>query len=137
VRADRIGVIGFSHGGRTVLSAVQGGSAPPPSAAAVALYPGCDERVHFNIAVPTLILAGEKDDWTPVERCRAVVRGLTRPELVSITVYPNAYHGFDRDSAGVVMVRGSRGDHRVERDPEAAPDAMAKTRAFFDQRLKG
>jgi dienelactone hydrolase len=137
VRGDRIGMIGFSHGGRTVLSAAQAGSAVPPFAAAVAYYPGCDERLHARIGVPTLILAGEKDDWTPIERCRAVVRAQARPGLVLFIAYPNAYHGFDRQSEGPTYVRGSRADHRVERDPVAAPDSLARTKAFFEQWLKG
>jgi len=138
VRGDRVGAIGFSHGGSTVMNAVQGrGGNRPPLAAAVAFYPGCNERWHAQVAVPTVILIGEQDDWTPAERCRRVVAALKRPELVSMTVYPNAYHSFDRDRPGVVYVRGIRGDHRVERDPVAAPDALAKTRAFFDRMLKG
>jgi dienelactone hydrolase len=138
VRADRIGAIGFSHGGSTVMNAVQGrGGSQPPLAAAVAFYPGCNERWHAAVAVPTVILIGEQDDWTPVERCRRVMAALKRPELVTMTVYPNAYHAFDRERPEVRYVRGSRGDHRLERDPVAAADALAKTRAFFDQRLKG
>jgi dienelactone hydrolase len=138
VRGDRIGVIGFSHGGRTVMAAVQGGSSLPPFVAAVAYYPGCDERVHTNVTIPTLMLVGDKDDWTPADACRAVVRSLRRPELVSLLAYPNAYHGFDVEREGARYVRGARGiNHRVERDPVAAPDSITRTKAFFDQRLKG
>jgi len=136
VRAGRVGAIGFSHGGSTVMHAVQmRGGAPPPLAAAVAFYPGCNERVNHNVGVPTMILIGERDDWTPAERCRRAVAAQRRPELVSLTVYPNAFHGFDLDRPETRYVRGSRGDHRLERDPEAALDALAKTRAFLAERL--
>jgi dienelactone hydrolase len=46
VRAQRVGVVGFSHGGWAVLKAVPAGMIPhpnePPFAAAVAYYPVCD-----------------------------------------------------------------------------------------------
>lgn len=42
VRADRIGVIGFSHGRWAVLKAVLADAGRRPFAAAVAFYPGCD-----------------------------------------------------------------------------------------------
>ena len=70
---DRIGVIGFSHGGWAVLKAVLAGAvrqpAEPAFAAAVALYPGCDPP-QGALETDTLILIGEADDWTPVARCR-------------------------------------------------------------------
>ena len=48
VRAQRVGVIGFSHGGWAVLKAVLSGLIRRPSesafAAAVAYYPGCELR---------------------------------------------------------------------------------------------
>jgi dienelactone hydrolase len=67
IRADRIGVIGFAHGGWAVLKAVLAGSAPPqvppPFADAVAFYPGCDPP-GLPLETDTLILIGTADDWT-------------------------------------------------------------------------
>jgi hypothetical protein len=55
------------------------------------------------MTVPTLILIGESDDWTPAEACRKLVDGqddlgMTRLKRGDsppnqLRVYPNAYHG--------------------------------------------
>ena len=42
--------------------------------AAVAFYPPC-LGFKDNMTVPTLILIGELDDWTPAEECRNMVDG--------------------------------------------------------------
>jgi dienelactone hydrolase len=77
VRAERVGVIGFSHGGYAVLKAVLAGLVrrqnEPVFAAAVAYYSGCDPRdlPGAPLEVDTLILIGDADDWTPAARCAA------------------------------------------------------------------
>jgi dienelactone hydrolase len=72
VRAQRVGVIGFSHGGWAVLKAVLAGVVrrpdEPPFSAAIAFYPGCDLQTA-GLETDTLILIGDADDWTPVARC--------------------------------------------------------------------
>ena len=103
VDGKRVGVMGGTHGGWTVLAAMdaalEGDSALAAAkregfAAAVALYPGCAARYgnwstlrekgnSFGPAVaysgtyqptaPLLILIGERDDWTPAEPCRRLV----------------------------------------------------------------
>ena len=75
VHAQRVGVIGFSHGGWAVLKAVLAGLVRRPNepafAAAVAFYPGCDPRDPPGrpLETDTLILIGDGDDWTPATRC--------------------------------------------------------------------
>lgn len=129
VRRDRIGVIGFSHGGWAVLKAVLEGSAPP-FAAAVAFYPGCDPP-GAALTTDTLILIGSADDWTPAERCvRWRDQIQANGHSVILKIYAGALHGFD---AGT-MPRPFEG-HYVGRDPQAAADAFAETRAFLAQRL--
>jgi dienelactone hydrolase len=140
VHGDRIGVIGFSHGGWTAMRLVQPEAprdvAAPPFQAAVAYYPWCDAPTQSRVEVPTLILIGELDDWTPAGRCRGLQAALRKPELVSMTVYPNAYHGYDAEG-GIRFTLGSDGKmHRAEPDREAAADSFAKTRAFLDKHLK-
>ena len=67
VRDDRIGVIGFSHGGWAVLKAVLEEAIAQnharPFAAALAYYPGC-QRPDSPLVTDTLILIGDADDWT-------------------------------------------------------------------------
>lgn len=140
VRADRIAAIGFSHGGWTVMQLVQAGLAErigsPPLQAAIAYYPYCDGSNDRDPAIPTLILIGEQDDWTPAARCRALEARFRRPELVSAVYYPNAYHAFDSE-ARLRWAAGARGSmHRLEYDAVAAPDSFARTRAFLDRHLK-
>jgi len=56
---------------------------------------------------------------------------------VSFTVYSNAFRGFDRERREARFSRGCRCDHHLERAPKATPDALAKTWAFLERRLKG
>ncbi|HEY3846418.1 MAG TPA: dienelactone hydrolase family protein [Acetobacteraceae bacterium] len=131
VRPDRIGVIGFSHGGWAVLKAVL--AAPPqgpPFTAAVAFYPGC-ERAATPLVTDTLILIGDADDWTPAERCqrwRDAVQ--TDGHVVAIKIYPGALHAFD-SGARPHFYAG----HHVGTDPVAAADAIGQTRSFLAERL--
>jgi dienelactone hydrolase len=129
-----IGVIGFSHGGWAVLKAVLAGVVrrpdEPPFAAAVAFYPGCDPP-GSPLETDTLILIGDADDWTPLARCeRWRTLAQTGGHALEMKVYPGAVHSFD----GFSQPRLFAG-HHVGRDPAAAADSLAQTRAFFAQRL--
>ncbi len=103
VDAKRIGLIGWSNGGSTVLAAtnlhhrdVAGATTKP--AFAIAFYPGCeaDLKRGYTPSAPLLMLVGEADDWTPSAPCVALSRSSDepRPEIVA---YPGAWHGFDSD----------------------------------------
>jgi len=137
VRADRIGLIGFSHGAAATASAVRTESAAranmPPYAAAVAYYGGCRNE-KFGLATDLLILFGEADDWANVKACpRMVARQdkATKARLTLVT-YPGAFHDFD---IGPRPPREFLG-HRLEYNEAAAKDSFARTKAFFEQRLK-
>jgi dienelactone hydrolase len=134
IRADRIGVIGFSHGGWAVLKAVLAASMTQGSnrafAAAVAFYPGC-EPPGSPLVTDTLILIGDADDWTPAPRCmrwRDAVQ--TNGHLVEMKVYPGALHSFD-----AALPPHAYAGHRLGRDPVAAADAIEQTRRFLADRL--
>jgi dienelactone hydrolase len=134
VRPDRVGVIGFSHGGWAVLKAVLAGSlrpaGAPPFAAAVAFYPGCQPPA-MPLETDTLILIGEADDWSPVERCRRWRElAATNGHTLQLKTYPGALHAFDASRPPHQFA-----GHLVGRDPAAADDAIAETRAFFAARL--
>ncbi len=98
----KIGIIGHSHGGSTVIRSAQKnfGLAQRGLAAGVAYYPGCSPQFDGGIDIPVLLLAGDKDDWTPADRCRTLVSGLSRGGIVDAVYYPNAYHSFDSKVAG-------------------------------------
>jgi dienelactone hydrolase len=101
VDAQRIGLMGWSNGGSTLLAALNTRHADVASAAvkpafAVAFYPGCefDLKRGFETHTKLLMLVGESDDWTPAAPCHELVRAArgTPPEIEG---YAGAYHGFD------------------------------------------
>jgi dienelactone hydrolase len=139
VRKNDIGLIGHSHGGWTTMRAVQKsyGLAARGLKGAVAYYPLCQPQFDRDVAVPLLILIGDKDDWTPADNCRRLqAAGFAQPELVEAIYYPNAYHSFDSKVSDRTLVVADGKSHRLVYDPAAAPDAEARTKAFFDKLLR-
>jgi dienelactone hydrolase len=144
---QRIGVIGFSHGGTNALQ-VMDATLPPKLegrqgfAASVAMYPGCSttlaKQPDFKAYAPLLILAGELDDWTPAPPCVSLAsRSAARGEPVEIEVYPGAYHGFDQTSTVRVrndVIRSGNPVH-VGGHPPAREAAYKRIREFFGKHL--
>ena len=104
VDAKRIGLIGWSNGGSTVLAATNlrhhdVSVAATRPAFAIAFYPGCeaDLKRGYLPSGPLLMLVGQSDDWTPASACVAMAStaGEPQPEIVT---YPGAWHGFDSDA---------------------------------------
>lgn len=104
VDASRLAMLGWSHGGSTVLAAsnrshplVDGFALRPRLA--VAFYPGCaaDLRRGFRPASDTLLLVGLADDWTPAAPCQQLQA--SGPPSVTVLAYEGAHHGFDGPSA--------------------------------------
>jgi dienelactone hydrolase len=113
VKPEHISLLGWSNGGVAALWAVrraaaaQGGGADFRSA--VAFYPGCRRlrETAWSARVPTLILIGGADDWTPALTCQQMVAGAHgRSARVEIVVYPGALHEFDRANAPIRMRTG-------------------------------
>ena len=104
VDAKRIGMIGWSNGGSTVLSATNlhhhdVAAAVVKPAFAIAFYPGCESDLKRGYApsAPLLMLVGQLDDWTPSAPCVALAESV-REMAPEIAVYPGAWHGFDSDA---------------------------------------
>jgi dienelactone hydrolase len=78
VDPTRVAALGFSQGGWLTLTSVEHGIveklARHKFRAAVAFYPPCLD-FKDDMTVPTLILVGELDDWTPADECRSMVDG--------------------------------------------------------------
>ena len=101
VDAQRIGLMGWSNGGSTLLAALNLRHADVAAAIvqpafAVAFYPGCESDLQrgFETRARLLMLVGESDDWTPAAPCHRLAteaRG-TAPEIEG---YVGAFHGFD------------------------------------------
>jgi dienelactone hydrolase len=133
---DRIGVIGFSHGGSTVLATIgvfaAQRNAVTPFRAAVALYPGCRADAKIKLATDTLLLLGSLDEWTPAERCVAFAAHADRNgHVLETKIYEGAYHLFD---VGGTM-RHSKAGHILFGTPESVADSPVATRAFLAARL--
>lgn len=132
VQTEKIGIIGFSHGGIAALEATKENLSryvakldSIPFKAVVAYYPKCDSG--YSIAVPTMILIGEKDDWTPADNCRS----LDTFEMIQVNTFENAHHGFDR--LGSFRTYGG---HTLVYDAAATAKSKQLTKEFFDRYLK-
>jgi dienelactone hydrolase len=114
VRADRIGLMGWSQGGGVVLLTLNDKSIGRPAElaadfkAAVSLYPGaCSERLQtkpftqvephgWATQVPLLTLFGEADTWTPFKPCEEfLAEAKAHGSPVELKSYPSAVHAFD------------------------------------------
>lgn len=110
VDAQRLGLLGWSNGGSTVLAAIQADRLErrPPEvplpAFAVAYYPGCLEVLQGQRkpAVPLLMQLGQADDWTPAQPCvdwaERVNGQRGSPAPIEVVLYPGAHHGFDGEA---------------------------------------
>jgi len=124
VHRNRIAVMGWGHGGWTILYAISETTVIPkrgdPFRAAVAFYPWCTEAL-VGFDAPLLILIGELDDRIPMGelrdpalQCRLrMPSGKTAHEVI-LKVYPGVYHCFDWE--------GLKEDYfgHLQYDPEAA-----------------
>jgi dienelactone hydrolase len=136
VRRDRIAAIGFSHGGGTAVYVARDHKGAQLAArggrlvASIGLYPGCVSPEGNSVIVPLLALSGGLDDWTPAARCVALAN-MPANRLMTIQVYPSAYHAFD--------VQGMRDHyklgHMLAYDAGATTDAHLRVQAFLDQYL--
>ncbi|GIX10862.1 dienelactone hydrolase family protein [Elioraea sp.] len=134
VRAGAIALMGWSHGGSTVLATADA----PGFAAFIAFYPGCTRALQGGRLVPAaplLLLMGEADDWTPPEPCRLLAE--RAGSAVTYVGYPGAFHGFDAPDRPPRLRRGfaftGRGDGtaHVGTDPAARADALARVPAWL------
>ena len=142
VKPAAVSLLGWSHGGSTVLAAAAA-PAPddrPPFARAVAFYPGCRGPLErgWRDRIPVQILVGAADDWTGAEACQSLAAAAqARGEPVGITVYPGAYHDFDhpdlpvRERHGLAYTVGNTGLAHIGTDPAARADALARVPGFL------
>jgi dienelactone hydrolase len=138
VDSSRIALMGFSAGGIATLEAVQLGGAERLMGrkfkAAIAYYPICS-LANGDMAVPTLILAGELDDWSPAQKCREMLAQRSgKGSSVQLDVYPGARHAFDAPEfkTGIEAY-----GHRVEYNSVAADQSIRDSHAFLKEVFGG
>jgi dienelactone hydrolase len=149
VRADRIGLLGWSNGAAATLSVLfDRGSAERDFRAAVAFYPNCNRQYpggpEFRPYAPLYVLVGALDDWTPAAPCTALVeRARAAGAPIAIKVYPDAHHAFDAPSTPI-RYRPEVKNHNkqdgdsgatVGTDPAARADAIAEVARFLAAEL--
>jgi dienelactone hydrolase len=132
VDPDRVALLGFSMGGIATLDSIEAGpgsierAKPRHFRAAIAYYPGCEDRAGV-MTVPTLILVGDKDDWTPASYCREMVaRRDGKGSPVKLVVYPGATHAFNFPGAARQYL-----GHQMAYDPQATADSWRQVHDFL------
>jgi dienelactone hydrolase len=147
VDGARVGIMGGSHGGSTVLATLVA-EGQRGFAASVALYPACagrglrDPFSSYKPSAPLLILIGDKDDWTPAEPCRQLADAARKAgQPVTIKIYPGAHHSFDspypvRYVAARINTNSPTGRGATTGgDAQAWADSIREVLAFFGQHL--
>ena len=159
VRGDRVALMGWDAGGGVVfLTIAKVGLVKPPALpkgdfrAAVALYPAlCADKYfvkpwtdtdtpQWTSSVPTLILDGGRDVWTPAKQCQEFVAGArTRGADITLRVYPRAYHAFDAPHLKPVKFPAFAQPKNVVpilgTDPAARRDALRRVPQFLAKYL--
>lgn len=135
VADDRIGLMGFSNGASTVLSALAddkpGDMRRIGFRAGLALYPGCGLqgrfRREYKAYAPVEVFMGTADQEVSPESCRTLVdRAQAAGASVNLTLYPDAAHGFDDPS---------RSRQAVAANAAATEDLRGRVDRFFEAQL--
>lgn len=103
VDKTRIAAVGYSQGADTALTIASSRYASafvsPQGAkfkAAAAFYPPCTNQGNARLALPTLILVGERDDVTPAADCARLASAQPRSiSKLKLIVLAGADHAFD------------------------------------------
>ena len=132
IEANRIAVLGLSHGGATAVLATERDYAGFRLRAAIDYYGAClNPAAHGD--VPLLVLAGDDDDWGhPAARCRLFGSELPPGAVFELRTYPGVYHAFDNPNIPREVVDG----HVLEYNEAAAEDSFARVHAFLDRWVK-
>jgi dienelactone hydrolase len=142
--ADRVSLMGWSDGGTAALWSVRpqagGRDGKPDFRTAIAFYPACSRLNYsaWSARIPTLILIGAADDWTPARICQQMVDGARgRSAGAMIVTYPGAFHDFDRVDfaehvrAGIPLTANPSGRVHVGTNPAAREDALRRAPAWL------
>jgi dienelactone hydrolase len=139
IDADRLFIVGYSHGGWAVLESLAYNGALPrglsdspaePLAGvrgAVTWYPYCGAGTRFSTgwesAIPVLMLLAAEDQITPPEPCVAVARRQAESgQPMEWHVFEKVSHGFDTGAEWVVLA-----------DEEAHRAALSRQLAFLSR----
>jgi dienelactone hydrolase len=146
VDGERVVLLGFSQGGWLTLASLERGvieqTARHKFRAGIAFYPPC-KGFKGNMTVPTLILIGASDDWTPAEDCRDMVEGrdgfgISREKGLGVpaklVIYPGAYHAFD---VPTLQIPRTYLGHHLEYNEAAATQSIEAVHDFLASMIGG
>ncbi|RFB97831.1 hydrolase [Rhizobium leguminosarum bv. trifolii] len=128
----RVALMGFSTGGTATLEAtkIEGNEQlmEHKFRAAVAYYPACAAS-QGDATVPTLILSGDRDNWSPAEPCRKrLARIGDDAPPIEFNLYKGVYHNFDAPEFAV----GRRVLGHIEKyNPDAAAKSIRSVYTFL------
>lgn len=135
--SGKIGVIGFSMGAIAAMNLASNGGVLTSAkqdvykntliSAAVAYYPFCS-AAHGSANIPTLVLVGAADTWTPPHSCAFIME--VNKNIESI-IYPDVHHSFDTPGFNQINRQG----HMVKYDSFAAADAERRAQIFLTKYL--
>ena len=139
VDPQRVAAVGFSAGAWVTLSVAEPNAFEPfvPAGnlrlrAAAAFYPPCKQAVA-RPAIPTLILTGALDEWTPAADCsEKIARWGNDGPPVELVVHPGAYHSFYYPHLQPGMKAFG---HWLEYNGEAADNARRRLHQFLARHL--
>jgi dienelactone hydrolase len=139
VDPKRIAVVGSSQGGIVALRLASTNDVKlfdiPDDLkfkAAVAYYPLCGVASQ-RLSIPTVILIGELDDWTPAKDCEHwMVWRAGKGAPVKLVIYPGAYHAFDVPAlrSGIRLF-----GHWLKYDADAAARSISEMHDFLASQL--
>lgn len=139
VDADRIGIIGWSHGATMTLETVSrrglAHGRDPTFSIAMTFFPFCMPDRRFDL--PVLILIGEADDWSPASRCRDLAGQNEASGMITLVTYPRVFHAFDlmEVAEGFAAQGPNQMQYWVKYDPQAHQDAILRVRAFLTEHM--
>ncbi|MCW1410637.1 dienelactone hydrolase family protein [Rhizobium sp. 1AS11] len=128
----RVALMGFSTGGTATLEGtkIEGNEQlmDHKFQAAVAYYPLC-AATQGDATVPILILTGERDNWSPADRCRKRLARLSDDSPpIELNIYKGTYHDFDAPEFKV----GRKVLGHIEKyNPDAAEKSIRSVRTFL------
>lgn len=139
VSADKIGLLGWSHGGSSVMAAMEGTqfNSSYNFKVAVAFYPGCGlsnafggiKNSTWKSYAPFTILIGSADTTVSVSTCQTRVSNANAlgASNLELKIYQNAHHSFD----GAVKITSAF----TQADLDAKKSADDKAMSLFAQYL--
>lgn len=130
VDKDRIGLIGWSHGGAAVLNTLILGPEPDPFEVAIAIYPACGTLL-LELNAPLLILIGKKDTWSLAAICEQLEQPSMGENKFVRIIYPGAYHRYDEEGADYETL-----GRKMRYDAAAAVDTQHKVKEFLAKYLQ-